>query len=92
VPGWDALVEAAGARWTLIDAASASFQGAIGVVRRLGLVHEATLPRRELLGGALRDQMIWSVYRDGYPGTPGAALARGVTATDALGQALLGPG
>jgi RimJ/RimL family protein N-acetyltransferase len=58
------------------------------VPRRLGYTHEATLRQRALTAdGAPRDEMIWSLFREVYPGTPGAAIE--IAATDALGQRLL---
>ena len=39
------------------------------VPRRLGFVHEATL-RDRVIGGAVRDQMVWTLFRDAYASGP----------------------
>jgi len=58
------------------------------VPRKLGFVHEATLRHRDVdYQGVPRDTMIWSLFEEGYPGSP-AAQAQ-IEAYDALGQRLL---
>lgn len=57
-----------------------------GVPKRLGFVHEATLPRRSFApDGTPSDSMIWSLYRSAYD----KSFATGVRAFDALGRRLL---
>jgi RimJ/RimL family protein N-acetyltransferase len=44
------------------------------VPRKLGYTHEATLRARSATEtGALRDSMIWSMFREDFPGTPASA-------------------
>jgi RimJ/RimL family protein N-acetyltransferase len=58
------------------------------VPRKLGYTHDATLRRRlPEPDGTLRDTMIWSLFREEYPGSPAAALE--VAAFDALDQRIL---
>jgi RimJ/RimL family protein N-acetyltransferase len=58
------------------------------VPRKLGYIHEATLKKRLLdAEGMPQDTMIWSVFEDGYPGSP-AAQAQ-VEAYDAVGRRIL---
>lgn len=54
------------------------------VAERLCFVHEATLAARMLLEDGLYDEMIWSLWRDGYEQSPSRSI--GVQAWDALGR------
>ena len=58
------------------------------IPRRLGFVHEATLPRRVPGPGAeLRDSMVWSMHRRAYAGCAAGAVP--TRAWDGLGRRLL---
>lgn len=58
------------------------------VPRKLGYTHEATLRARTATEtGALRDQMVWSLFREDYPRTPSAAAE--LQAFDAAGRRVL---
>ena len=58
------------------------------VPRKLGFIHEATLHHRLLdAQGNPRDTMMWSLFEDGYPGSPAARAM--VEAYDAIGRRIL---
>lgn len=57
------------------------------VPRKLGYTHEATLRRRRTTPqGRTEGTMIWSIFADEFPDSPGAGAA--ITAYDALGRKL----
>lgn len=59
------------------------------IPKKLGFVHEATLPRRlELVSGAFDDADIFTMHADAYEGSP--AHATPVAAFDAGGRQVLG--
>jgi RimJ/RimL family protein N-acetyltransferase/uncharacterized RmlC-like cupin family protein len=58
------------------------------VARRLGFVHEATLPKRAVgVDGRMRDSMVWALYAEDFPKSPLAGIE--VRARDAAGRRLL---
>jgi RimJ/RimL family protein N-acetyltransferase len=58
------------------------------VPRKLGFVHEATLPRRlPRADGTLRDTMIWTLFADAYPASPAAGAV--IQAFDAAGRRII---
>ncbi len=58
------------------------------VPRKLGFVHEATLPRRgPEKDGVPVDSMIWALHTDSYPGSPASKMD--LSAFGALGDRLL---
>lgn len=60
----------------------------VAIPRKLGFAHEATLRRRSATEtGALRDSMIWSLFREDFPGTPASAAE--LQAFDAAGRRVL---
>lgn len=60
----------------------------LAVPRKLGYTHEATLRGRSATEtGALRDSMIWSLFREDFPGTPASAAE--LQAFDAAGRRTL---
>ena len=59
------------------------------IPKKLGFVHEATLPRRlELVSGAFDDADIFTMHADAYEGSP--ARATPISAFDAGGRQVLG--
>jgi RimJ/RimL family protein N-acetyltransferase len=50
-------------------------------------VHEATLRKRKPFFGELRDQMVWTLFSEEYPGSPAADAD--VKAYDAVGRRIL---
>jgi len=54
------------------------------VPRKLGYTHEATLRRRIAGRDSDRDQMVWTMLADEYPGSPASRVA--VAAFDVIGR------
>lgn len=58
------------------------------IPRKLGFTHEATLRGRSTTEtGAPRDSMVWTRFREDYPGTASAAAE--LQAFDAAGRCIL---
>lgn len=67
---------------------AAGNEASIGVARKLGYVHEATLRQRlELHGGEVVDRLVFSLLADEYPKSPSAAQP--IQAFDVTGRRLL---
>ncbi len=54
---------------------------------RLGFTHEATLKQRMPFFDQLQDEMIWTLFSEDYPGSPGAQAE--IEAFDAAGRQIL---
>ena len=63
-------------------------EASMGIPRKLGYTHEATLRRRIEDRGEWRDSQVWTLLAEDYPRTPCAEAD--VRAYDALGRMLLG--
>lgn len=58
------------------------------VPRKLGYTHDATLGKRfQMSDGALRDAMIWTLFKNDYPNSPSAAAE--IEAYDAMGRRII---
>jgi RimJ/RimL family protein N-acetyltransferase len=57
------------------------------IPRRLGFVHEATLPRRRVFGDELRDEMVWAFHAPQYSGSAEHGIS--LEAYDAMGRRIL---
>jgi hypothetical protein len=53
----------------------------------LGFLHEATLRKRKPFFSELRDQMVWTLFSEEYPGSPAADAD--IKAYDAVGRRIL---
>jgi len=57
------------------------------IPRKLGYIHEATRRRLGYANGKSSDSMIWTLFADEYPNTPGASAV--IRAFDVVGNSLL---